>query len=234
MARAPEPVRSFLIWGGGGHGKVVADVVRALGHAIIGYVDRDPAKLHQAVEPGGARVVLTEGALLATVQAQAGYPLDANAIALAVGGNAARQRCYHQLGTLDLPALVHPSAICSPSARVGGGSVVFPLAVLNADARVGAVVVVNSGAIVEHDCVLADAVHISPGATLGGGVRVGERSWIGAGATVIHGISVGSDVVVGAGAVIIRDVPDGVTIVGNPGRVLDHGTSRRRGDYSNS
>lgn len=211
----------LLIWGGGGHGRVVADVARAAGHVIVGYVDRDEGKLGQVVEPGGARVVLTEHALLDGIRAHGRFPLGAAAIALAIGDNAARQRASGLLPGVDLPALVHPSAVCSPSARVGRGTVVGPAAVLNAGARVGAAVIVNTGAIVEHDCEIDDAAHVSPGATLGGGVRVGERSWIGAGATVIHGIRIGRDVIVGAGAVIIRDVPDGVTIVGNPGRIVD-------------
>lgn len=218
--------RSFVIWGGGGHGKVVADLVRALGHDVFGYADRDSSRLGQIAEPGGGRVLLTQDSLLAAINEPGRYPAEFDAVALAVGNNAQRQSCARQIGGYDLPPLVHPTAVCSPSAIFGRGTVVFPAAVVNAGASVGEAVIVNSGAIIEHDCVLEDAVHVSPGATLGGGVRVAERSWIGAGATIVHGISIGRDVIVGAGAVIIRDVPDSVTIVGNPGRVLGDGTER--------
>lgn len=224
--------KSFLIWGGGGHGKVIADLLRALGHGVVGYADKDLAKLGNEVEPGGARVVLTEDALLASVNERGCYPPGVDAVALAMGNNATRQGCMQQLRQqlrqqLDLPPLVHPSAVCSPSARLGRGTVVFPAAVVNAGASIGDAVIVNSGAIIEHDCVLGNAVHVSPGAILSGGVRVAERSWIGSGATIVQGISVGRDAIVGAGAVIIRDVPDSVTIVGNPGRVLGDERSER-------
>ena len=219
--RGPAAFRErYLIWGAGGHGKVVADLVRALGHELVGFVDADAAKVGQVVEPGGARVLLTDEALGAALARDGCYPHGASALALAVGDNARRQRCLGALDGRHVPALVHPTATCSPSASFGRGAVVFARAVVNADAHVDAGAIVNSGAIVEHDCYISYAAHISPGAVLAGRVRVGARSWIGAGAVVIHGRTVGRDAIVGAGAVVIRDVPDDVTVVGNPGRVL--------------
>lgn len=217
--------RGVLIWGGGGHGKVIADLVRATGAVVVGFVDRDAAKVGQVVEPGGARVVFAEDEFLATVGIAAVGAAAAPAVALAVGDNVVRLGCLARLGTRVLPTLVHPTAACSPSATFGAGTVVLANAVVNAAAALGSAVIVNSGAVVEHDCVVGDGAHVSPGAVVSGGVRVGDRTWIGAGATVIHGVRVGRDVVVGAGAVVIRDVPDGVTVVGNPARVL--ATSRR-------
>lgn len=220
MRSAPDasggrvPASLFLVWGGGGHGRVVADLVRALGYEVLGFVDRDAAKLGRVVEPGGARVIASEDDL-DRPDAWAGA-----ALALAVGDNSARLRCLRRCGARPAPALVHPSAACSPSTTLGAATVVFAHAVVNAAAALGAGVIVNSGAIVEHDCALDDGVHVSPGAVLSGGVRVGARAWVGAGAVVIQGRSIGADAIVGAGAVVIRDVPDGVTVVGNPARVL--------------
>jgi UDP-perosamine 4-acetyltransferase len=214
-------VSRYLIWGGGGHGKVVADLVRALGREVVGFVDADAAKLGREVEPGGARVVMLQEDLLGPARTKHLLPQNIDGLALAIGSNRARFACLAQVADLSMPPLVHPSAVVSPSARLGAGTVVFPGAVINADANVGAAVIVNTGAVVEHDCWTGDGVHLSPRSTLAGRVSVGERSWIGAGATVIQGIRIGADAVVGAGAVIIRDVPDGVTAVGNPGRFLD-------------
>lgn len=217
MAPAAE---RFLVWGGGGHGKVVADLVRALGHTVAGYVDGDAAKLGMVVEPGGGVVLSTADELLAIVRETGGYPAGITAVALAIGDNAARLRCLEQLGGLAAPVLVHPSAVVSPSARFGKGTVVFAGCVVNADALVGRGVIVNTRAVVEHDCVLGDGVHLSPGALLSGGASVGTRGWVGAGATVIQQVAVGSDTVVGAGAVVIRNVPDGAKVVGNPAKPL--------------
>lgn len=217
----PPPSR-FLIWGAGGHGKVVADLVRAIGGTVVGFVDSDPAKLGRVVEPGGARVMQTENDFLAYVHRHGACSSGADVVALAIGDNRAREQCVPRLANLVLPSLVHPAAASSPSVSAGRGTVVFAGAVINAQACLGDAVIVNSGAIVEHDCNLGTGCHLSPGATLGGGVQIGSRSWIGAGATVIQDVRVGNDVIVGAGAVIIRDVPEGVTIVGNPGRIIRH------------
>lgn len=213
MARMCEGV---LIWGGGGHGKVVADILRACGHTVVGFVDADPTKLGQLVEPGGGRVVIAQDLFLERVRAG----VLVGAVALAIGRNPTRLDCLRALSEVMVPAFVHPSAIVSDSAGVGRGTVVFARAVINAAARIGDAVIINTGAIVEHDCVVGDGAHLSPGAVLTGGVSVGARSWIGAGATLIPGVRIGKDVIVGAGAVVLRDVPDGATVAGVPARII--------------
>ena len=220
VAPLPEGARRFFVWGGGGHGKVVADLVRAAGHRVVGFVDRDPAKQGGIVEAGGAQVVAGEDELIELLEGGGTLPGGAEAIALAVGDSAARARCLRAAASIDLPALVHPAAVVSPSARFDRATVVMAGAVVNADARAADAVIVNTGAVVEHDTRLGRACHVAPGAVLAGGVTVGERAWIGAGATVIEGVSVGADAIVGAGAVVIRDVPDGRTVVGVPARAI--------------
>jgi sugar O-acyltransferase (sialic acid O-acetyltransferase NeuD family) len=218
----PSTIRSaqtrLVIWGAGGHGKVVADVARAAGYAVVGFVDADPGKLGSVVEPGGAAVILGEASLFESL-GRAERPFDA--LAIAIGNNRARLQARARVsGRTPLPVLVHPSAVVSPSATLGEATVVMATAVINPAARVGAAVIVNTAAIIEHDCVVGDGVHLSPNATLAGEVCVGSSSWIGAGATVIQQVRVGQSSIVGAGTVVIRDVPDGVTVVGCPARVV--------------
>lgn len=207
--------RWFLVWGAGGHGRVVADLVRACGGQIRGFIESDQEKVGREV--AGVPVVMDERSFLEACSSS-DRPGGAEAVALGIGNNALRASRMSALSADMLPHLVHSSAVVSPSATVACGSVVMPAAVVNAGAEIGRAVIVNTGAIVEHDCVLEEAVHISPGAVLAGGVRVGRRTWIGAGATVIQGVTLGQDVVVGAGAAVIRDVPDGATVVGVPAR----------------
>lgn len=197
---------------------MVADLVRTLGHELAGFVDADSAKLGRQVEPGGARVIMDEATLL-----RRELPDRVRAVTVAIGDNQTRLNCLDALlriPGLRNPALVHPHATVSPSARVADGAVVFARAVLNAEARVGRGAIVNTAVVVEHDCEIGEGAHISPGAVLTGGVRVGDRAWIGAGAVVLPGLLVGPDAVVGAGAVVLRDVPAGQTVVGNPARPL--------------
>jgi UDP-perosamine 4-acetyltransferase len=137
-----------------------------------------------------------------------------------VRDNSPRRRLF-ELGVAHglVPLNVHhPSAVQSPSAAVGAGSVLFPHAVVNAGAVLGVNVIVNTGAIVEHDCRIGDHAHIATGARLASTVSVGSSAHIGAGATVRQSIAIGEGAVVGAGAVVVRDVAPWTVVVGVPAR----------------
>lgn len=221
MAARPERV---IVWGAGGHGRVVADVVEAAGHLVVAFADRSPSGVDR-VGSLRDREIMDERDLVAGIEKRR-LPLDATAVALGIGDNAHRERAMARLleGKTAAPAFVHPKATVSRSATLGRGTVVMPNAVVNADARTGMAVIINTGAIIEHDCEIDDAVHVSPSGTLAGAARVGRRSWIGAGSVVLQQVSVGSDVIVGAGAVVTHDVADGETVVGVPARAVQRST----------
>jgi acetyltransferase EpsM len=141
---------------------------------------------------------------------------------IAIGNNAVRSKCYGELVSQRLqPAAcpIHPSAVVSPSASIGPGTVVMPRAVINAHAEIGEDCIINTGAIVEHDCAIGAHAHISPGATLGGGVQVGAGAHIGLNACILPGLTVSSGAVVGAGAVVTQSVPENVVVAGVPARL---------------
>jgi sugar O-acyltransferase (sialic acid O-acetyltransferase NeuD family) len=213
-------VRSLLIVGAGGHGKVIADVARAAGFTVVGFVDADPRKLDAVVGASGDRVLAEQAALLRALTQQQPLPGGADGLALGIGDNSDRLWVARQAGPDRFAVILHPAAVVSSSAQIGTGTVVLPAAVINADAVIGSAVIVNTAAVVEHDCIIGDGAHISPGAVLGGGVAVGAGSWIGAGAVVIEGVAVGENVIVGAGAVVLRNVPDGLKVVGVPAAAL--------------
>ena len=209
----------LLIWGAGGHAKVVADVARSAGHIVVGHIDGAPQRVGEVAEPGGARILYDDISFRRMLET-GNVSVDFDAVAMAIGANPIRLAAIEALdGVVAMPSLVHPSATLSPSCRLGAASVVMPHVVVNAAARIGPGAILNTGCVVEHDCVLAEGVHVSPNATIAGGVRIGRLSWIGAGATIIEQRTVGESVIVGAGSVVIRDVGDGLTVVGSPARV---------------
>ena len=140
---------------------------------------------------------------------------------VAVGDNRLRQtlgRKGRELG-FELVNAIHPSAIISPSARLGVGVAVMAGAVVNAESQVGDLAIINTGAVVDHDCRLGAACHVGPASALAGGVVVGDRTFLGVGVRVIPGVSIGADTVVGAGGVLIRDLPDAVLAIGAPAKI---------------
>lgn len=141
---------------------------------------------------------------------------------IAIGNNEIRKDVVAKLAVPieGYLTLIHKTAVVSPSACIGQGTVVMANTVINADAAIGSHVIVNTGAIVEHDSMIADYVHLAPHATITGSVRVKEGTMIGAGATVIPGICIGEWTVVGAGATVIHDIPSYCTVVGTPAKTI--------------
>jgi sugar O-acyltransferase (sialic acid O-acetyltransferase NeuD family) len=205
-------MRTLLVLGAGGHGRVVADAALAAGPwEAVCFVDDRPG----LTEALGFRVV---GAMK-DLDALASQYTDAVA---AIGHAPSRltllQRCKH-LG-LRTPPIIHPSATVSRFAAIGDGSVVLAQAAINSGVVVGRACIINTGATVDHDCELRDGVHICPGANLAGNVHAGERAWIGIGSCVRQGVTIGADVMVGAGAAVVSNVEPGLTVVGVPARPI--------------
>ncbi len=201
-----------LVYGASGHGKVVADILWALGIEVAGFIDDDPAKSGELL----GLPILGNGIWLAEHAAR-----QKVRVALGIGDNFARQlvmdRC-HSAG-VELLTAVHPSATIAPSAKLGSGTVVMAQAAINPDAVIGQGVIINTGAIVEHDCRIGDFAHLSPKAAIGGNGTVGNFAWLGIGCTVIHGVDVGAGSMIGAGATVVRDIGEWVVAMGTPARV---------------
>ena len=202
----------LLLWGAGGHGKVVYDVVVASGaFEEVAVIDDDPVRRFDGLPVAG-----TSEALAAL--RRKGY----ESCLVSIGPNLTRAKCYRTAvahGFYGATA-IHSSAVVSPSATIGAGTVVMPNAVINAGAQIGQNCIINTGAIVEHDCRIADHVHISPRVVLGGAVTVGRYAHIGIGAVVLPGAAAGEESVVGAGAVVLKEAPAHCTVVGVPAKVL--------------
>jgi UDP-N-acetylbacillosamine N-acetyltransferase len=213
-------LKTVYVYGAGGHGRVVADVLRAARRPFAGFLDDSACRCRVS------NLVLP---VLDAVQWMRGIKArDGIGVALGIGDNRAREEVADlcRRSGFEIVTAVHPSAVLSPAARIGVGTVVMPLAVVNADARVGSGVIINTGAVIEHDCVVGDYTHIAPNTVLGGAARVGSFSLLGLGAAVLPGVSVGSRSIIGAGSVVARDIPDDVVAMGVPARVSKRAFSK--------
>lgn len=200
----------MLIIGAGGHAKVVADILRAQGVHVQGYLD-DEVSLQ-----GQQRLGLP---VLGPVEAYRDF--NPEGLIIGIGSNSARyaitKRLSDILNNVWINA-IHPQAVIAPSVRFGAGVVVAAGAVINPDAVIGDHAIINTGATVDHDCVIGRFVHIAPGAHLAGGVQLEDEGLIGIGAVVIPGCHIGAKAIIGAGAVVVSDIPAGVTTKGIPAR----------------
>lgn len=197
---------AVLVYGGGGHGKAVIDLMRATGsYTPAGVLDDGRQPGEQVLDV----LVLGGQGLLSALRA-AGSRLAANAVG-GIGAMSSRIHVFEILrgAGFEFPSLVHPSAVLEPSVQLNDGGQVFPHAYIGSDAQIGFGGIINTGAVVSHDCVLADMVNLAPGAILAGGVQVGEGALIGMGVTVNLGVTIGAGARVGNGATVKSDVPPG-------------------------
>ena len=206
----------LVLYGSGGHARVVLDAARAsAAYEVVAVLDDDPATSGSSFE---GLPVRGDRSLLPSLRAE-------GVIGGIVGIGSidvinVRASIFKLLRDADLrlPVIAHPRATIAVSAVIGDGSVVFAGAIVNPGAHIGANVIVNTGAIVEHDVVVGDHTHISPGAHVAGGVRIGAGSHIGIGSTVIQGVTIGERAFVAAGALVAKNVADGARVRGVPAR----------------
>ena len=195
---------SMVIYGGGGHGKSLIDLVRAIGtYEIVGIVDDHLAPGSRVMDVsvlGGAEVV--EGLV------PKGTRLAVNAVG-GIGDLETRIAIFQRLlsAGFEFPPLVHPSAVVDPSASLSAGVQILPQAYVGTQASIGFGVIVNNGAILSHDCHVGDYSGIAPGAILAGEVMIGKEVQVGMGVTVNLRLSIGDGARIGNGAVIKADVP---------------------------
>ena len=204
--------KRLAIFGASGHGKVVADIAVSCGLQNIDFYDD---AWPETIKNGSWNVVGNTTSLLSNLD-------DYSSVIVALGHCAIRweKHCIIRQRGAELATLIHPTAIISPSAQIGAGTVIMPRAVINAGATIGEACIVNTGAIIEHDCKIEYGVHIAPGATLSGNVQIGLLSWFGVGATARQGTIIGSNVTVGAGAVVISKIADNLTVIGCPAKSI--------------
>ncbi len=202
--------------GNGGHSKVIQDMISAIaGHEIIAILDDKYVSCNQ-----------TNGVIYAPLSFAEKLLEQDTKVVIAIGDNVIRKKLTERLGlaTNQYVTIIHPTAVVSPTAEIGNGTVVMPRAVINVGTIIGIHCIINTGAIIEHENKLGDFTHISPHATLTGNVAIGTGVHVGAAATAIPGMTVGDWSIIGAGSTIIRPIPANSKAVGSPARLVgDHG-----------
>jgi sugar O-acyltransferase (sialic acid O-acetyltransferase NeuD family) len=198
----------IVIFGCGGHGRVVADTLKVARAPLAGFLDdRPPASFISEIPLLGGRGRLEEPEFLKNHE-----------ILIAIGE--ARLRRQLALLVLDrgghLAKAIHPSAVVASDVFIGEGTVVMAGVVINTGSRIGRFVIVNTGATVDHDNLIEDGVQISPGCHLAGNVVCRADAFIGTGASIIPRTEIGARAVIGAGAAVISDVPSDALAVGCP------------------
>jgi acetyltransferase EpsM len=202
----------IVIYGAGGLGRELLQVLRDMGTPCAGFV----------VDPRFPAPDAIDGvAVHRSADDFAVDPLIRFVIAL--GDPMARAQVAAELDRTVGPrfaTIIHPRAWIGDSVSIGEGSVVFGLTSITADTWLGRHVLVNPGTTIAHDCSLADFATLGPSCALAGGVIIEEGAELGVGVRVAPRMRIGRRAMVGAGAVCIGPVPPDTTVVGVPARPI--------------
>jgi acetyltransferase EpsM len=210
---------TLVVYGGGGHGKSVIDLVRATGlYQVIGVVD-DGLPLGSLI----LDLPVLGGAEALEELYQQGVRHAANGIG-GIGNVDVRLRAFDKMekAGFTFPPLVHPTAWVEPSATLEPAVQIMPFSYIGPDSRIGFGSLVNIGACVSHDGRLGRVVNLSPGAILAGNVTVKDYAQIGMHATVNLGLNVGERSIIGNGATVIAHVPDNTRVPAGANWPLAH------------
>lgn len=164
--------RKVVILGGGGHARVILDIIRLSGDIPVAFLDdHRPESGELDGCPWGGKL------------SEVGQFPEKVQFFIALGNNMLRKKLAETIQRQWYVA-IHPRAVVAASASIAPGSVVAAGAVLNAGVKIGRHCIVNTGSILEHGVTLGDFAHISSGCIVGGDAIVGAGAHLDIGTLV--------------------------------------------------
>lgn len=203
---------NIVLFGTGGHAKVVADIVEQENkHRILGLVSEDGI----AGDFVSGYDVIASNSNFEKIIGKIGV----KGAIVALGDTRQRIRLVKKIsGKLQFVTAIHPSAIINKSVRIGEGTVVMAGVIINASTLIGSHCIINTASSIDHDSTVGDYTHVCPGCHIAGHVDIGRECWLGIGSTLIDHIKIHDNVELGAGSVVIDDINKGIRAWGNPAR----------------
>lgn len=155
-------MKSVIIIGASGHGKVIADIILKSKDKVYGFLD-DNENLGDS---------FCEFPILGKVDEYKTY-ISKYEFIIAIGNANIREAITNKMTNAKWYTAIHPTAVISNiDVVINEGTTIMANAVINSSASIGKHCIINTSAVVEHDNMIADYVHISVGAKLAGAVVV--------------------------------------------------------------
>jgi sugar O-acyltransferase (sialic acid O-acetyltransferase NeuD family) len=208
---------NVAVIGGGGHGRVIIDILEKMAAVrIAGIVDAN-LPLDQRVL---GYEMLGRDADLSRLISDRGI----QGAVVAIGDNWSRSRIVASIQSrcpgIEFPNAIHPSAQLGKNVSLGVGNVIMAGCVVNSSTAIGDFCILNTNCSVDHDGKVGDFVSFAPNSCAGGSVEAGDFAAICLGARIIDRLTIGSHTVVGAGSTVLRDLPSHVVAYGTPARIV--------------
>lgn len=213
-------MRKIAIYGAGGFGREVLQMIRDINAAAFSSIPWDPVGFLVDTKYVNGNPVHGLPLLDPATWLPANPDVD---IVIAVGAPATRRRIAQSIASFydnKFATLIHPRAWIGAEVQLGEGTIICAGCLITTDIRIGNHVHVNIGATVGHDAQLCDFTTLNPSVNVSGNVTLSEGAEIGTGSIIIPNAHIGNWCIVGAGSVITKPAPANATLVGAPAKVI--------------
>jgi len=206
-------MKDLLIYGAGGFGKEVHDLVGAINMngpgpewKLLGFIDADKSLKSSRIY--GLEVLGAEEEVLPNV--------DLAWLAIGIGNGRIRQAIEQRI-TADYPhikwaTLTHPSVILGSQATIGQGAVVLAGSIISSDAVAGRQLQMNFKSTIGHDAAVGNYVTISNGAVINAECVLGDLCFLGTNAVINPRHRLGENVHVGSNVAVTRNIESNVVL----------------------
>jgi UDP-N-acetylbacillosamine N-acetyltransferase len=196
-------MNKILIYGAGGHGRSIADVILANNpYAKLVFID-EYAKDNEKIF---------------SFDVVKAYPIEVRKCFIAIGDNVKRGKKYSELSEDYIITVKSNKAYISKKTRIGRGCFLGNFCHLGPEAVIEKGSIINTASVIEHEVHIGEFCHIAPQACICGRADLGNYVFIGTGATVIDKINICPYVIIGAGAVVVDNINEPGTYIGVPAK----------------
>ena len=210
-------MRKILIFGTGGHAKVILDIIsNEQKYEIAGFIDNE---LDEGQEILNHKVLGADKDLISLIKKNSIF-----GGVIAVGNNYSRENISQKINNLckdfNFINCIHSQAQIAMDVSIGVGNVLMAGSVINTSTSIGNHCIVNTNSSLDHDNTILDFSSIAPNSATGGNVKIGKLSALGIGSTILPGISVGPNSIIGAGSLVLEDIPSDSIYFGSPAKFI--------------
>jgi len=210
-------VKKILIFGTGGHAKVILDIIsNEQKYEIAGFIDNE---LDEGQAVLNHKVLGADKDLISLIKKNSIF-----GGVIAVGNNYSREKISQEINNLcedfNFINCIHSQAQIAMDVSIGAGNVLMAGSVVNTSTSIGNHCIVNTNSSLDHDNSMLDFSSIAPNSATGGNVKIGKLSALGIGSTILPGISVGPNSIIGAGSLVLEDIPSDSIYFGSPAKFI--------------
>ena len=209
-------MKKIIIFGRGGHAKVVLECIKLLKkYKILGFVgDKTNFSLKKQIKYLGKidnlKNIIKKNGLKNL------YGI------IAIGDNSIRKTISFKVKKINKKFkwanIIHPSSIISPTSKMGEGNVILAGSIIGSGTKIYKHVSINTGSYIDHNNEFKNFSSTGPGVSTGGNVKVGEQSFLGIGCSVRHKIFIGANTVIGGKAYVCKNCKSNSLYFGVPAK----------------